>query len=364
MDKINKNSFKELSQIRNSTQRMNDAKNQPHINQLLGYIWQTNELHVLFADTGIGKSIIAVATIDSLTKGKNFLFLENENLPLRALYYDFELSDRQFNKRYTNDDGQEHDFNDTFYIDTIDFAELINMYPKAEFVDLLFERFRYDIETIGANILVIDNLTFLSTQSTQDTQVALEVMRKLNELKKEFNLSILVLAHTPKRYINSPITIVDLAGSKHLSSFADSVSAIGKSTQGKNIRYWKQVKPSRSGELIFDTGNVIVLEIDKPDNFLTMKHIGFSSEWDHLKEETGNEETPPQVYEVIELLKQHQSYGDIAKKLGISKGTITKWKNRFPQLFVSVSAVSESGSLGNKETETIKPTSNNMTIHQ
>jgi len=61
-------------------------------------------------------------------------------------------------------------------------------------------------------------------------------------------------------------------------------------------------------------------------------------------------ETPPQVYDVLELLKQNLSYGDIAAKLGISKGTITKWKNRYPQLFVSVSTVSENGSLRNEET--------------
>ncbi len=350
MDKINKNSFKELSQIRNSIQRMNDAKNQPHINQLLGFIWQTNELHILFADTGIGKSIIAVATMDALTRGEKFLFLENENPPLTVLYYDFELSDRQFKKRYTNEDGLEYIMSKDFYIDTIDFAKLINMYPKVNFIDLLFEKFRYDIEKIVANILVIDNLTFLSSQSTQDTQVALEVMRKLNELKKEFNLSILVLAHTPKRYMNNPISIVDLAGSKHLSNFADSISAIGKSTQGKNIRYWKQVKPSRSGELIFDTGKVIVLEIEKPDTFLTMKHINFSSEWDHLKAEVGNEETPPLVFEVVKLLEQNVTYEKISAQLGISKGTITKWKDKFHQLFVSVSNVSENGAIRNMET--------------
>lgn len=350
MDKINKNSFKELKQIRNSKQRMEDAKNQPHIKQLLGFIWQSNEIHIMFADTGIGKSILAVASVDALTKGKGFLFLENENTPLTTLYYDFELSDRQFKKRYTNDDGSEYSFNENFYIDNIDFVELNKTFPKAQLVDLLFEKFKYDIEKTEAKILVIDNLTYLSTQSSQDTQVALEVMRRLNELKKEFDISILVLAHTPKRFNSSPITLNDLAGSKHLSNFADSVSTIGKSTQGKSIRYWKQVKPSRSGELIFDTGNVIIIEIEKQDTFLTMKHIGFSSEWDHLKVETGNTETPPQVYEVVELLKQNLTYDNIAVQLGISKGTITKWKTRYPQLFVSVSSVSEGGILGNEET--------------
>lgn len=350
MNKINKNNFKDLSQIRNSKQRMEDAKNQPEINQMLGFIWQLNELHILFADTGVGKSLIAVAAIDALTKGKNFLFLENQNPALTALFYDFELSDRQFKKRYTDDYGFEYDFSQRFYIDTIDFAELINQNPKIEFIELLFEKIKYDIEVTKADILVIDNLTFLSAQSSQDTQVALEVMRRLNELKKQFNISILVLAHTPKRFNSSPFTVNDLAGSKHISNFADSVSALGKSEKGKNIRYWKQVKPSRSGELIFDTGNVIVLEIEKQGAILTMKHIDFSSEWDHLKQETGNNEIPAKVYDVVRLLNENRSYADIAAELSISKGTISKWKEKFPHLFVSVSNVSEEGTVGNEET--------------
>ncbi|MCE9538626.1 MAG: AAA family ATPase [Bacteroidetes bacterium] len=352
MEKDTKTVFNELPQIRNSMQRMLDAKNQPHIKQLCGTIWQTNELHILFADTGIGKSILAVAISDAISRGNGMMFLENENEAVRVLYYDFELSDRQFKKRYTNEEGGGYNFNENFFIDTIDFVALTNINPQAKFNDVLFDKIKFDIEKIDAKVLVIDNLTFLDTQSTQDTQIALEVMRKLIELKKQYNLSILVLAHTPKIFLNSPITIVNLAGSKHLSNFADSVSAIGKSTEGSNIRYWKQVKPSRSGELLYDTSNVIVCEIAKPNNFLTLKYIGLGNEYDHLKQETGNRETPPQIKDVVELLNQQLSYGQIAEQLGISKGTITKWKKKYPDSFVSVSTVSDKGSIGNLETGT------------
>jgi archaellum biogenesis ATPase FlaH len=353
MDKTTKISFNGLQQIRNSNQRMMDAKNQPHIKQLCSMIWQTNELHLLFADTGVGKSILAVALSDAISKGKGILYLENENEVLPVLYYDFELSDRQFKKRYTDEFDNEYGFSGKFFIDTIDFAEISNANPETKFNDLLFEKMKHDIEATAAKVLVIDNLTFLNTQSTQDTQIALEVMRRLNDLKKEFDLSILVLAHTPKRFSNSPITIIDLAGSKHLSNFADSVSALGKSSQGNSIRYWKQVKPSRSGELIFDTSNVLVCEIVKQDNFLTLNHVGYSSEYDHLKAEPEEKEMPPQINQIVELLAQNYSYEQIAKQLGISKGSITKWKNKYPQHFVSVSTVSENVPLGNMETETL-----------
>jgi hypothetical protein len=350
MDEAIKKNFEKMSQARTANQRLNEAKNQPHINQLLGYIWQTNELHILFADTGLGKSVIAVAIVDALTKGKSFIFLENENTQLRGLYYDFELSDRQFRKRYIDENGIEHNFSDNFLIDNIDFVELSKINSKIGFVDLLFQKIEYDLQKFIPAVLVIDNLTFLTTQSTQDTQVALDIMRRLNEIKKNYNLSILVLAHTPKRMGNAPITLNDMAGSKHLSNFSDSVSALGCSSKGKSIRYWKQIKPSRSGELIYDVGNVIILELEHEDAMLTMKFVGFSNEWEHLKEVKEEETIPDNVFKVFELTNKGLSYSEIANQLSISKGSITKWKNKYPQIFVSVSNVSNGDDLGNEET--------------
>lgn len=56
-------------------------------------------------------------------------------------------------------------------------------------------------------------------------------MMKLMNLKKQYGWSLLVIAHTPKRNLSSPITQNDLAGSKKLYNFFDSVVAIGKSAK-------------------------------------------------------------------------------------------------------------------------------------
>jgi archaellum biogenesis ATPase FlaH len=320
------NPFIHLTPVRTSAQRMEDARNQPNIKQLCSMIWQTNELHLLFADTGIGKSILAVAISDAISKGNKTMFLENENAPLTVLYYDFELSDRQFTKRYSNESGEEHFFNDNFFIDNIDFVALTNISPQAKFNDLLFQKINYDIQQTSSKVLIIDNLTFLNTQSTQDTQIALEVMRKLNEMKKEFDLSILVLAHTPKRDLSSPITINHLAGSKHLSNFADSISAIGKSVQGSNVRYWKQIKPSRSGEMLYDTDNVITCEIVKDDTILTFEFIGYSSEYGHLIINKENQ-TDEKKSIAKQLHAQGKSLREIAQELSIGKSSVQRWLN-------------------------------------
>lgn len=320
-----------LLPIRSSVQRMADARNQPEIVQLLSEIWQSNELHILFADTGIGKSIYAVAASDALSKGHDFLILKNHCASQTVLYYDFELSDRQFRKRYTNEFGDEYPFSNRFYIDTIDFAKFLEINPVARFSELLFLKMRHDIETICPNILVIDNLTFLNSQSTQDTQIALEVMRELIQLKKNYNLSILVLAHTPKRSMASPITVNDLAGSKHLANFADSISAIGRSAVGPDIRYIKQIKPSRSSEMVYDTNNVISCRIVKADNFLTFEFVDFGCEYEHLQQTNDNEKAQRRmelIDQAIKLKNEGKSLSKIALEiLGSekSKGTISKW---------------------------------------
>jgi RecA-family ATPase len=309
--------------IRNATQRLFDAKNQPDVKQLFSVIWHSNELHLMFADTGIGKSILAVALADAVSKGKGLLCLENQHEPLTVLYYDFELSDRQFRKRYSDEEGNDYPFSSHFFIDTIDFAELDKQYPGRTFTGKLFQKLQSDIEEHQANVLIIDNLTFLNGQSTQDTQVALDVMRNLNDLKRDYDLSILVLAHTPKRSMSYPITINDLAGSKHLSNFADSVSTIGKSVQGKNIRYIKQLK-SRSSEAVYDSNNVICCEIVKKDSILTFSLLTFTTENEHLNFDPASQKEE-QKEAARELRREGKSVRDISEQLGVPITTIHRW---------------------------------------
>jgi hypothetical protein len=99
---------------------------------------------------------------------------------------------------------------------------------------------------------------------------------------------MLILAHTPKRNIASPISINDLAGSKHLSNFADSIFSIGASAKDRNIRYIKQIK-ARATEKIYDADNIAVCEIEKQSNFLQFSFIDFGNEKEHLKVYEKNE---------------------------------------------------------------------------
>ena len=346
----------DMPEIRSANRRMKDARNQPDIDQLFSMVWQSNELHVLFADTGIGKSIFAVAISIALCKGDNFLGLPNQTESQIILFYDFELSDRQFRKRYSNSYGDEDSLHPNLFIDTLDFALIseLSCGSDEKFNELVFDKICYDIEKKKANIVVLDNLTFLSSQTTQDTQAAMKVMRRLNEMKKKYNISLLVLAHTPKRSQYSPITINDLAGSKHLSNFSDSISAIGKSAYDKNIRYIKQIKPSRSGELLYDAENVIVCQLVKHDTFLTFEFIEFGKETDYLSEERNEKGIDPDLYRITELLAQGHKYRYIAEKLGISISKISKWKVKYAEAFENAIKAHQASAVSSSEKQETK----------
>ena len=57
----------------------------------------------------------------------------------------------------------------------------------------------------NARIVIIDNLTYLSAE-TERAKDALPLMKHLKALKQKYDLSILALAHTPKRDLSKPIT--------------------------------------------------------------------------------------------------------------------------------------------------------------
>ena len=147
-------------------------------------------------------------------------------------------------------------------------------------------------------------------------------MIQLNNLKKRYELSILVLAHTPKRSLDCPITSNDLAGSKRLYNFFDSVFAIGKSAQDSGLRYVKQLKV-RYGTYSYDADNVIIYEIEKVDAFLQFVQRGYSTEKEHLKK-LGDNESCQRDSQILQLSQSGKSVREIASQVNCGKSTVSR----------------------------------------
>ncbi len=273
-----------LLQIRTGRECLEDAKNKPIPKMLFGEFWHEGEISILFADTNVCKSILAVQIANSISMGVAINGFKLEAIKQSIIYFDFELSDKQFQNRYSLNYECNYPFDNNFIRSDVN----TNFTDYNNFEAELFFALENAIQARQCKIIIVDNITFLKTQSTETAKDALPLMRKLIELKKRFSLSMLILAHTPKRNLSNPITINDLAGSKHLSNFADSIFSIGASNNDTQKRYLKQIK-ARATEKKYDSDNVIICKIHKPLNFLGFHFLGYGEEREHLKQFTDSD---------------------------------------------------------------------------
>ncbi|WP_020597127.1 AAA family ATPase [Spirosoma panaciterrae] len=279
-----------------------------------------NELTILFADTGIGKTVFATQVGIDIATGAS----------KTVLYVDLELNDRQFLKRYQGQDGLLFRFPPNFY--RADFTPQFQAPNGLSYLDYFIQSLEQAIDDTGAEVIIIDNQTKLVAGDTDSAKTAIPVLEHLTRLKLNKGITIIILEHNKKVDSSRPISLNDLQGSKMKSNFADAVFSIGRSLTDKNLRYIKQLK-ARSAELVYDTENVATYEITKEDGYLHFAHIGFSSEFEHLRQpnrDEGKNDTLTEQYNCIQDLKRAGYRGDsLARKMGMSKGNISKIEKKY-----------------------------------
>jgi predicted transcriptional regulator len=319
----------DLFNIRRVNECIASAKEKPVPKMLFGEFWSEGELAILFADTGKGKSILAVQIAESIARGHSIGPLGMTAKPQKVLYFDFELTEKQFEMRYSAEPkkGEErlrrhYRFSEKFY--RADLRRNRELPPEFKtFEQYVRSRLAPAIRSKGARVVILDNITYL--RGPNDTaRDSLPLIRELCRLKEEMNLSILVIAHTPKRDSSRRITVNDLQGSKVLSNFADSIFAIGQSGIDSGIRYLKQLK-QRSSEMLYDASYVPAFEIKKRDgNFLSFVFRKFGEEARHL---SGALDTVrrERAQVVSEMSKEGMSQRAIAADLGISAASVNRY---------------------------------------
>lgn len=307
-----------IFEIKSANQFIEIAKNRPIPRMLFGEFWFEGEICILFADTNLGKSILAVQIANSISTGISTCGLKLECPPTPIIYFDFELSDKQFENRYSENFTNHFSFSPNFLRAEIN-PDYFEDKRFKTFEDFLFYSLEKSIIDFGIKVLIIDNITYLKSDN-EKAKDALPLMKFLKDLKNKYELSILVLAHTPKIDICKPITKNHLSGSKMLMNFCDSSFAIGESNQEAGLRYLKQIK-QRNCEQIYDSDNVIICKVEKINSFLQFSFIEFGCEFEHLKQ-ISSEDKNERNQRVIDLKNQGLSNVQIGIQLGISEGTV------------------------------------------
>lgn len=281
---------------------------------LFGSLWYEGEVACLFADSNVGKSILAVQIGQAVAE-----------LERKVLYYDFEMQDDMVGQRYMSDGGEPYAFHENLLRPRTDYGMLLG----ARSAQRAFERIQADVSATGARAVIIDNLTALCPQSETGLDATLFLFG-LKDLAEKSGVSVLLLAHTPKRDMAMALTHNDLGGSKRLFNFFDSIFAVGFVPGSKDMRYLKQLK-CRLGQVRFDENNVLLMELRKEGDtgFLGFHTTGNGVEREILKGEQqqaasrrplGN----PLEKIVVALRENGVKYEVIAQACGISLGTAAK----------------------------------------
>lgn len=306
--------------IKEANTWVEEAKNRPIPNMLFSEFWYENEVCILFSDTNLGKSILAVQIADSISNGIAIAGFKLESKAQKVLYLDFELSDKQFENRCSEDYQNHYHFSSNFLRAELN-SEL--EIPKGfnTLEEYLCSTLTNTVTETNATVLIVDNLTYLSHEN-EKAKDALSLMKALKKLSKEKNVSILVLSHSPKRDESKAINKNDLSGSKMLMNFCDSSFAIGVSSQDPSFRYIKQIK-QRNTEHLYHSENVIVCSLDKDTNFLEFHFLEFDSEKNHLKI-YGASDLEQRDEQMKLFISEGLSNVKIADRLSLTEGAIRK----------------------------------------
>ncbi len=304
---LDKSQITSLLNVKSANDWLTEAKDLLPERKLYNEFWSEYETCFLFGGPGSGKSILSVQIATEIA----------EYEPI--LYCDFELSLRQFAKRYKSSSG--------------DFFSFPNNFFRAEFTrnkefdpDSLINSIHLNSKQVGAKIIIIDNISWI-IENSEKGDVAGLFMKKLSRMKQDHGYSILIVAHTPKRDSAQPINLTDMAGSMRLQNFIDASFAIVQSAKIDGYRYLKQTK-TRSEELIFGFDNVKIGFITQANNgFTKIEWVGTSNEMEHLKRPNENERETIKL-QCKDMLKMGKSYREIQEHTGLSLGAISKYNKQ------------------------------------
>lgn len=356
--------------VRPANQWLEFTDSKPAAKPLFGDLWKEGELAIMFADTGCGKSILAVQIAECLAAGTQANAGTRASLPARVaegdakgsptyeggaapasgdgmvlsnilkntapaqkvLYLDFELSSAQFMERYSREtlEGRRvghYEFSPSLLRSEIKWDEDL---PKAfkTLGDFMAHSVQRHLDETEAKILIVDNISYLNTANT-NANSALALMKALKQMKSDYGASILVLAHTPKRAITKELTVNDLAGSKMLANFADNLFAIGTSIRAKDKRYLKHIK-QRNCPAIYDASNVIVCRLEKPDNFPQFTFLEFDHESHHTTRpyDTTNADRTKLIAAAKDLSAKGHTQREIAEILNLGLTTVNRYLSK------------------------------------
>jgi KaiC/GvpD/RAD55 family RecA-like ATPase len=287
-----------------------EGEKQPRLKLYISELLTEGDCALVYGESNGGKTLFGVQSANSIAMGESVKPFINENSPQIVLYCDCELNIRQFTARYSG-----IKFSPNFYR-----CELNPYYESRNFEAEIIQQIEQQALNIGAKVVFVDNLTWLLNETEKGSDAG-KLMKSLLKLKDRIDITLIVVAHTPKRSGTESLGLKDIAGSSRLGNFATSAMAIGKSIKDEHLRYIKCTK-TRLDANEHGAENVAVFQITKNNGgLLGFEFVGYDTERNHLMELP--EQKRIEEFEVVkEMYIKGMRQIDIASTLGCSLGKV------------------------------------------
>jgi len=329
-----KAAYKGIFKIRTANQCVNDAKKEDPPKKLFGSLIYEKGLTIFFGNTHAGKTAVAMNVAQSIASGNQFKDIPMEAKAQRVAYFDFELSDKNFELKSSNEYKDHFEYSNNFYRLTLNLAELGD---NSLTPDGIIKQIKIAVDYAEAKIFFIDNISWLEQHGLETTKEANKLMKELWKMSRE-GYAVIVLGHTTKKDDTEPMTISSLAGSAAVSRYLESCLAINWSVLDPKYRYIKQLK-NRWGEEEYGRNNVLPIILGK-DGLLTFHRnqkdiiqvqkkvkgetqyidLDLTDESNHLSKNVTA--TEREEFIKTNVIQGNMRVTDAAKTLGVSRQTI------------------------------------------
>jgi len=276
--------------VRTEKERDADAKNIEPSKKLMGdYIFLKPSVTALFGCSGVGKTFFTYQLARAFANGIDVIETDgnlfmNEAPPVRVFYADLELDDEEYRSRRVMRDGRfTENCKEEIYFYQRDADAELEAVENNEPIDET-QTICQTAHNLGCKVVIIDNLTCLAGDLV-DGATAVNIVTKIKRLSIRYKLTVVLITHTPKVDEEKPLTLNNLAGSKHLGNYLTGVIAMNRLPYGHAV-YLRHVK-ARGAKQVED---YVVMAI-----------------------ENANEEKPPH-FEFIKILKHVDIFGKKAQE--------------------------------------------------
>lgn len=282
---------------------------------LFGTFWKERELAILVGQTGAGKSALSFQIALAIAEGRDVGGFGSEGEPAPVIYIDFENDVEDWKTRTEGIQVPSNLLRSTLSSDT----------DIEQISALLIPSIVSDCARTGARSVILDNISWLFSDAPGKTDIHREtgaLMKRLNVMRTEYGIAVLVVAHTNKDKGFTPFTLADVSGSTNVTRYAQSVFSLAQVYGDEAGRYLKQLK-TRGRAKEFGGSPVAVGRLEMHNGFL---HVTRMEHLDTRESDLIRQESTSKRPEVEGLLEAGKGTKEIAEELGVSESYVRRVK--------------------------------------